>query len=337
MKHLAILLIIIMTASFLMCGCDESIDDTSDDNSGVEAPEEPKPILIHLDNRAEWDMVYCIAVYEDGRDHQKQLMSIDDYGINYAELPGDCDAVVFSNGEGTETSLLPLPDDTERTYDNSAGCWKRYEEAIANSLVLGDNTVRVTSAHKEKGKEYILFHAENDGIYTFTSDSEFEIKIVMTEWNEGNWENGSPDWNMFFGTENTAELKAGYYYICLDNSHRAVYTGLHKVQVEYAKPTPETYPLINSIFNDEDITVVFIENGGHIMKIIDSQENTYVYYYTAAKTDGGYMLQLELAQGSREYIVNGYSLSALCGGENIFVSDGYLHFYNYKIPSAGEK
>ncbi len=338
MKRLIYSVLILLAFLSLACGCNTEIDDPLKGSSDTEIPEEPpKPFTVYLDNGAGWGAVYCIAFTKDETEgHTQALMNVDAFGIYYAELPGECDRIVFLNGEGEQTEILPIPGIAKSTYDNSAESWITYEDAIANSLSLGDNPICVTSAHKIKGGEYVLFYAENDGVYSFTSDSGFDIKVVSTELNNGNWDKDSTDWTKFFTTGNTVELNAGYYYVLLDSSDDSVSVGLHNVHVEYRRSEPQSYPLINCIFSDGEITVVFLQNNGYRMKVMDFLGNDYVYYYTASETDDGYLLNLTPAEGSEEYNVNGYFLSELCGVGNVFVLNGDLYFHKRKIPSLAD-
>ena len=333
MKHQICIILVLFVIALSVCGCVKE-DGVVTDDPIIDAPDEkPDPVLICLDNRAGWEKVYCFIFTDEGTDHMKSMMERDNYGIYCIEIPSDCFGFAFSNGEGEQTDVFSIPDLPERTYDNLTDQWTLYEDVIANSLTLGENLIRITTAHKTKGGEYILFHAENNGLYTFTSDTPIDIKIVSTELSAGSWENGSVCWTTFFSSGNTAELTAGYYYVYIDNSDPSVFAGLHYVQVEYREIEIVGYPLLNCIFSDGKITVVFLENNGYFMKIIDSVGNTFVYYYTAYESDEGYILNLQVIEGGEEYNVNDYLLSELSAMGRAFIYRGDLYFNDMKISS----
>lgn len=325
-------MLLLLTTAFLSCKLveDPDLPDVDTEDKEDDLPKEPTDVF--LDNTAEWRSVFCFLIIgDDGVERKSVEMLPDEYGIYTVTVPAGVSRIAFGNGEGEQTDIMPLPTKGNVTYDNLLDSWKSYADAIKNTLTLGDNDIRVTPAHKEDGGQYLLFHAEQDGRYTFISASGFTFNVVATEYNNGNWEADSSDWINFLPGGDSVTLTAGYYYVHLGCADPYLFEGLHSVRVNYSDVVDEPCPLLNSVFTDGKITVCFFEREEPLMSVIRGDEEIVLYSYRITKVDGGYRIELTLRSGS-EYQVSTYPLSVLSRAGNVRYSGGVLYFLDQAVP-----
>ena len=308
------------------------------DQSPVDDPVEPpisEPGEVYLRNSAGWKSVFCfLIINKDSGERRTLQMKPDTYGIYYAYIPEGTELIAFGNGEGEQSEPTPPPTAKESTYDNLSGEWMPYSDAIFNSLSIGKNDIRVTPAHKSKGGQYILFHAERDGIYTLVSESAFDFRICVVEYSDGDWSDESADWFAFSPEGDRAELKAGYYYIFLDCSSHSLPEGLHSVIVNYSEPSDSFDPLLGLILSDGETVVCFLVRDECLMSVLKDGVEQALYAYTLIESDRGYEILLTLRSGV-EYQVEDYSLSTLSLAGHVYYSYGRLYFYTKSFDILG--
>jgi hypothetical protein len=242
-------------------------------------------------------------------------------------IPPECAYFVFTDKDDNRTDLLYAPTDGRNVYNNKSNEWVSYNSAIKNVIAVGGNLVSVTKDDLDNGYEYYVFNAEKDGVYSFSTESDFEIYIVATQISTGDWSPSSEDWTTFTPVPDEAYLTAGSYYVCLFNS-KITKEGLYDLTLKYTEREIEDVSLNGMVFSDGEIYVYFYKIEDDMMTLLTADGKTYNYKYSVVGNNDDCKIQLILPAGADEYYLGKYSLSALSRAGEIGYKDGVLKIKN---------
>lgn len=311
-------------------------DNETEDTSDTEPEPEPEPFTVYLDNEAGWDMVYCRFYGINDEYLCENELKCDIYGIYCITIPVECKKFLFTNRQGDFTLLYEAPEGKDLVIDNKTDKWIRYSDAIKNKISLGTNHLAFTPVLREAKCEYILFRAEQEGIYTFTADYGLEVGIVTVEIGEGNWENDSLDWTHFSNPLHTAFLTTGSYYACIfyDSS---LAEGVYEVELSFSEKTDEPDPLLNKIFSDGNMWFYFFLLDESTMTVMTADGATFNYTYTYRTENGNILLRLFPVDEDRDIVINNSLLSLLSSSGKVYVADGALTVNNQAFSQMSGK
>ena len=332
--YIAFLLVIfLLISSFFSCGDSQKVDDPEDEKPGEEnlpgdiEDDEPTPTEVFFDNDGGWLEIYCYLYNENDEFLYETEFDCDIHGIYSTVIPPECAYFVFTDKDDNRTELLYLPTDGRNVYNNKSGEWVSYNSAIKNVIEVGGNLVSVTKDDIDNGYQYHVFLAENDGIYSFSTESDFEIYIVAAEISSGDWSPSSEDWTTFAPVPGEAYLTAGSYYVCLFNS-KITKEGLYDLTLKFTEREVEEVNLNGMVFSDGELYVYFYKIADDVMTLLATDGTTYNYKYSVVGDAADCKIQLILPADAEEYYFGKYSLSALSRAGEISYKDGVLKIKN---------
>lgn len=334
-RYIAFLLVIfLLISSFFSCTGSQKEDEQKGEEPGEENlpddtddGDEPTSTEVFFDNDAGWLELFCYLYNEKDEFLCEAQFACDIHGIYSTVIPPECAYFVFTDKDDNRTELLYLPTDGRNVYNNKSNEWVSYNSAIKNVINVGGNLVSVTKDDLDNGYEYYVFLAEKDGVYSFSTESDFEIYIVSTEISSGDWSPASEDWTTFTPMPTESYLTAGSYYVCLFNS-KITKEGLYDLTLKYEEREVDDVSLDGMVFSSGEIYVYFYKIEDDVMTLLAEDGKTYNYKYSVVGDAADCKIQLILPAGAEENYFGLYSLSSLSRAGEVTYKDGILKIKN---------
>lgn len=139
--------------------------------------------IIYYKNTNSWSTVYAYAWIDSPKEENKQWPGVEMtiVGDNVYKITLTSSAfnqIIFNDGNGNQTSNIPLPNDGSNYYNN--GNWEAYSGATSSTLTVQISGEVLTEDNKQNVKYCAVFKADGNTETSVTMDSQGNGKYTCT-------------------------------------------------------------------------------------------------------------------------------------------------------------